>query len=77
MDSANSGDDLSTGERLRIQHDITFAGKLCYHATQRLFETGGAHAILRNAPLQRFTRDVDAAFHSGVLNWDPNGKAHG
>jgi 3-hydroxy-9,10-secoandrosta-1,3,5(10)-triene-9,17-dione monooxygenase len=77
IDSANSGDDLSTGERLRIRRDITFAGKLCHRATQRLFETGGAHAILRSAPLQRFTRDVDAAFHSGVLNWDPNGEAYG
>jgi acyl-CoA dehydrogenase-like protein len=77
IDSANSGDDLSTGERLRIRGDITFAGKLCHRATQRLFETGGAHAILRSAPLQRFTRDVDAAFHSGVLNWDPNGEACG
>ena len=77
IDSANSGDDLSTGERLRIRRDITFAGKLCHRATQRLFETGGAHAILRSAPLQRFTRDVDAALHSGVLNWDPNGEAYG
>ena len=77
MDSANSGSELSTGERLRIRRDITFAGKLCHRATQRLFETSGAHAILRSAPLQRFTRDVDAAFHSGVLNWDPNGEAYG
>jgi alkylation response protein AidB-like acyl-CoA dehydrogenase len=77
IDSANSGDELSTGERLRIRRDIVFAGKLCHRATQRLFETGGAHSILRSAPLQRFTRDVDAAFHSGVLNWDPNGEAYG
>jgi alkylation response protein AidB-like acyl-CoA dehydrogenase len=77
IDSANSGDELPIGERLRIRRDITFAGKLCHRATQRLFETGGAHAILRSAPLQRFTRDVDAAFHSGVLNWDPNGEAYG
>ena len=36
IDSANSGDDPSTGERLRIRRDITFAGKLCHRATQRL-----------------------------------------
>jgi alkylation response protein AidB-like acyl-CoA dehydrogenase len=77
IDCASSGDELPIGERLRIRRDITFAGKLCHHASRRLFETAGAHAILRCTPLQRFTRDVDAAFHSGVLNWDPNGEPYG
>jgi 3-hydroxy-9,10-secoandrosta-1,3,5(10)-triene-9,17-dione monooxygenase len=77
IDSANSGDELPIAERLRIRRDITFAGRLCYRAAHRLFETGGAHAILRSTPLQRFTRDVDAAFHSGVLNWDSNGEPYG
>jgi alkylation response protein AidB-like acyl-CoA dehydrogenase len=74
IDAAAAGDELPVAERLRIRRDITFAGRLCHRAAHLLFETGGAHAILRSTPLQRFTRDVDDAFHSGVLNWAPNGE---
>jgi alkylation response protein AidB-like acyl-CoA dehydrogenase len=74
---ANTETEIPIGERLRIRRDITFGGKLCYRAAHRLFEAGGAHAILRDQPLQRFVRDVDAAFHSGVLNWDPTGEQYG
>jgi alkylation response protein AidB-like acyl-CoA dehydrogenase len=74
---ADAGTEIPIAERLRIRRDITFGGKLCYRAAHRLFEAGGAHAILRDTPLQRFVRDVDAAFHSGVLYWDPTGEQYG
>jgi len=74
---AETESEIPIGERLRIRRDITFSGKLCYRAAHRLFEAAGAHAILRDKPLQRFVRDVDAAFHSGVLNWDPTGEQYG
>jgi acyl-CoA dehydrogenase-like protein len=70
IDAAYSGDELDWRASAHPARD-PLAGRLCYRPAHRLFETGGAHAILRSTPLQRFTRDVEAAFHSGVLNWDP------
>jgi len=50
---------------------------LCNRAARRLFDAAGAHAVKRSTPLQRFTRDIDAAVHSGVLTWDPTGEQYG
>ncbi|HUY20502.1 MAG TPA: hypothetical protein VMV15_14910 [Candidatus Binataceae bacterium] len=72
-----AGVEMSVDERLRIRRDITFGGMICNRAARRLFDAAGAHAIKRSAPLQRFTRDADAAVHSGVLTWDPTGEQYG
>jgi 3-hydroxy-9,10-secoandrosta-1,3,5(10)-triene-9,17-dione monooxygenase len=74
---AETGVEIPISERLRIRRDITFGGMLCNRAARRLFDAAGAHAIKRSVPLQRFTRDVDAAVHSGVLTWDPTGEQYG
>ncbi len=74
---AETGVEIPIDERLRIRRDITFGGMICNRAARRLFDAAGAHAIKRSIPLQRFTRDVDAAVHSGVLTWDPTGEQYG
>jgi alkylation response protein AidB-like acyl-CoA dehydrogenase len=77
IDWAEAGVEISLSERLRIRRDITFGGMICNRAARRLFDAAGAHSIRRDVPLQRFTRDVDAAVHSGVLTWDPTGEQYG
>jgi alkylation response protein AidB-like acyl-CoA dehydrogenase len=46
-------------------------------AVNRLFEAGGARAIMDAEPLQRFHRDAHAASHHAALAWDAAAEAFG
>lgn len=56
--------------RARLVRDASFTVKLCVRAVNRLFEAGGARAIMDSAPMQRLHRDVHAASHHAALGWD-------
>jgi 3-hydroxy-9,10-secoandrosta-1,3,5(10)-triene-9,17-dione monooxygenase len=43
----------------------------------RLFEGGGARAIVEADPLQRFHRDAHGASHHAALGWDVAAEAYG
>jgi 3-hydroxy-9,10-secoandrosta-1,3,5(10)-triene-9,17-dione monooxygenase len=51
--------------------------RLCVQAVNRLFEAGGARAIVDSEPLQRFHRDAHAASHHAALSWDVAAEAFG
>jgi 3-hydroxy-9,10-secoandrosta-1,3,5(10)-triene-9,17-dione monooxygenase len=57
-------------DRARYRRDKAFIARLCVQAANRLFEAGGAHAVLESNALQRFHRDVHGASHHAALQWD-------
>ena len=57
-------------DRARYRRDKAFIARLCVQAANRLFEAGGAHAVLESDALQRFHRDVHGASHHAALQWD-------
>jgi 3-hydroxy-9,10-secoandrosta-1,3,5(10)-triene-9,17-dione monooxygenase len=71
LDRAARGDGFPDLDRARYRRDKAFVVKLCVQAVNRLFEAGGAHAILAGDPLQRFHRDIHSASHHHALSWDP------
>jgi hypothetical protein len=46
-------------------------------AVNRLFEAGGARAIMESEALQRCPRDAHAASHHAALAWDVAAEAYG
>lgn len=71
IDRAARGEEFPEIDRARYRRDKGFVGRLCVRAVNRLFEAGGAQAVLASEPLQRFHRDVHAASHHVALTWDP------
>jgi alkylation response protein AidB-like acyl-CoA dehydrogenase len=51
--------------------------RLCVQAVDRLFEAGGARAIVESDPLQRFHRDAHGASHHAALAWDAAAESFG
>lgn len=70
LDTAERGGALTEMDRARYRRDKAFVTKLCVQAVNRLFEVGGARAVLESDPMQRFHRDVHAASHHAALGWD-------
>jgi 3-hydroxy-9,10-secoandrosta-1,3,5(10)-triene-9,17-dione monooxygenase len=64
-------------DRARYRRDKAFVARLCVQAVNRLFEGGGARAIVDSEPLQRFHRDAHAASHHAALGWDVAAEAYG
>jgi 3-hydroxy-9,10-secoandrosta-1,3,5(10)-triene-9,17-dione monooxygenase len=67
---AASGETFTELDRARYRRDKAFVTRLCVQAVNRLFEAGGARAIVDGEPLQRFHRDAHAASHHAALAWD-------
>jgi alkylation response protein AidB-like acyl-CoA dehydrogenase len=55
----------------------TWFARLCVQAVDRLFEAGGARAIVESDPLQRFHRDAHGASHHAALAWDAAAESFG
>jgi alkylation response protein AidB-like acyl-CoA dehydrogenase len=70
LDKAARGDEFTEGDRARYRRDKAFVAKLSVQAVNRLFEAGGARAVLESEPMQRFHRDAHAASHHAALSWD-------
>jgi alkylation response protein AidB-like acyl-CoA dehydrogenase len=70
LDKAARGDEFTDGDRARYRRDKAFVAKLSVQAVNRLFEAGGARAVLESEPMQRFHRDAHAASHHAALSWD-------
>jgi 3-hydroxy-9,10-secoandrosta-1,3,5(10)-triene-9,17-dione monooxygenase len=70
LDEAARGDEFTDGDRARYRRDKAFVAKLSVQAVNRLFEAGGARAVLESEPMQRFHRDAHAASHHAALSWD-------
>jgi 3-hydroxy-9,10-secoandrosta-1,3,5(10)-triene-9,17-dione monooxygenase len=77
LDRAAAGEAFTDLDRARYRRDRAFLARLCVRAVNRLFEAGGARAILESEPLQRFHRDAHAASHHASLAWDPAAEAYG
>jgi alkylation response protein AidB-like acyl-CoA dehydrogenase len=77
LERAAAGDSFTELERARFRRDKAFVARLCVQAVDRLFEAGGAHAVLDSDPLQRFHRDAHAASHHAALGWDAAAEAYG
>jgi alkylation response protein AidB-like acyl-CoA dehydrogenase len=72
-----AGGEIPLTERARMRRDIAFAVRTSVHAANRLFEAAGAHAIYEGSPIQRLTRDVNAASHSLAITWDVPAENYG
>jgi 3-hydroxy-9,10-secoandrosta-1,3,5(10)-triene-9,17-dione monooxygenase len=70
LDKAARGDAFTDADRARYRRDKAFVAKLSVQAVNRLFEAGGARAVLASEPLQRFHRDAHGASHHAALGWD-------
>jgi 3-hydroxy-9,10-secoandrosta-1,3,5(10)-triene-9,17-dione monooxygenase len=70
LDKAGRGEEFTPLERARYRRDKAFLARLCVRAVDRLFEAGGARAVLESDPLQRFHRDAHGASHHAALAWD-------
>jgi 3-hydroxy-9,10-secoandrosta-1,3,5(10)-triene-9,17-dione monooxygenase len=70
LDRASHGDAFTHLDRARYRRDKAFVARLCVRAVDRLFEGGGARAILDADPIQRCHRDVHGASHHAALSWD-------
>jgi 3-hydroxy-9,10-secoandrosta-1,3,5(10)-triene-9,17-dione monooxygenase len=70
LDKAARGGEFTLLDRARYRRDKAFLTRLCVRAVDRLFEAGGARAVLESDPLQRFHRDVHGAAHHAALVWD-------
>ncbi len=70
LDKATRGEEFTLLDRARYRRDKAFLARLCVRAVDRLFEAGGARAVLESDPLQRFHRDVHGASHHAALAWD-------
>ena len=70
LDKAARGEPVTDADRARYRRDKAFVAKLSVQAVNRLFEAGGARAVLASDPLQRFHRDAHGAAHHAALGWD-------
>jgi 3-hydroxy-9,10-secoandrosta-1,3,5(10)-triene-9,17-dione monooxygenase len=77
LDRAAAGDAFTELDRARYRRDKAFVSRLCVQAVNRLFEAGGARAIVDGEPLQRFHRDAHGASHHAALAWDVAAEAFG
>jgi 3-hydroxy-9,10-secoandrosta-1,3,5(10)-triene-9,17-dione monooxygenase len=77
LDKAARGEPFTDADRARYRRDKAFVAKLSVQAVNRLFEAGGARAVLASEPLQRFHRDAHAASHHAALGWDVAAEQYG
>lgn len=70
LDKAAREAEFTAMDRARYRRDKAFVAKLCLGAVNRLFEAGGARAVLDAEPIQRFHRDAHGAAHHQSLGWD-------
>ena len=77
IDRAAAGETFSDADRARYRRDKAFLTRLCVQAVNRLFEAGGARAIVDADPLQRFHRDAHAVSHHANLAWDAAAEGFG
>jgi 3-hydroxy-9,10-secoandrosta-1,3,5(10)-triene-9,17-dione monooxygenase len=74
---AAAGETFTELDRARYRRDKAFVARLCVQAVDRLFEGGGARAVVEPDPLQRFHRDAHGASHHAALGWDVAAEAYG
>jgi 3-hydroxy-9,10-secoandrosta-1,3,5(10)-triene-9,17-dione monooxygenase len=77
LDRAAAGPEFTELDRARYRRDKAFVTRLCVQAVNRLFEAGGAGAIVDSQALQRFHRDAHAASHHAALGWDVAAEPYG
>jgi 3-hydroxy-9,10-secoandrosta-1,3,5(10)-triene-9,17-dione monooxygenase len=77
LERAAAGEAFTELDRARYRRDKAFVTRLCVRSVDRLFEAGGARAIVASDPLQRFHRDAHAASHHAALGWDAAAEAYG
>jgi 3-hydroxy-9,10-secoandrosta-1,3,5(10)-triene-9,17-dione monooxygenase len=77
LDKADAGALFTDFDRARYRRDKAFVARLCVQAVNRLFEAGGAGAVLDPDPLQRFHRDAHSASHHAALVWDAHAENFG
>ena len=77
FDKAARGEVFTELDRVRYRRDKAFLSRLCGQAVNRLFEAGGARAIVDAEPLQRFHRDAHAVSHHANLAWDAAAEGFG
>ena len=77
LDRARRGQEFTELDRARYRRDKAFVARLAVHAVNRLFEAGGARAVLESEPLQRFHRDAHGASHHAGLSWDVTAEQYG
>jgi 3-hydroxy-9,10-secoandrosta-1,3,5(10)-triene-9,17-dione monooxygenase len=77
IDRAAAAETFTEADRARYRRDKSFVARLCVQAVNRLFEAGGARAIMESEALQRFHRDAHAASHHAALSWDVAAEAYG
>ena len=70
LDKAAREETFTERDRARYRRDKAFVAKLSVAAVNRLFEAGGARAVLESEPMQRFHRDAHGASHHAALTWD-------
>lgn len=60
MQSVSGGAPLTIDERIKMRYQAALVSEKCVEAMNRLFHSGGAQAIFREHPLNRFWLDINA-----------------
>ncbi|MES2563251.1 MAG: acyl-CoA dehydrogenase family protein [Pseudomonadota bacterium] len=70
MAAAEASRILNAQEKVRLRRDGAYAARLCTHAVDLLFESGGGEFLYEDNPMQRAFRDAHAAQSHYALAWD-------
>ncbi|MFI9818289.1 acyl-CoA dehydrogenase family protein [Saccharothrix variisporea] len=77
QEHADAGRSAEAGERAQVRAHGAFAIQLAREAVEALFDASGASALLKDAPIQRFQRDLRAFSLHGLLLLSTNLEVHG
>ncbi|MEZ6023790.1 MAG: acyl-CoA dehydrogenase family protein [Hyphomonadaceae bacterium] len=67
-----AGQPIPKPERIAIVRDRTYVARLCLNAATRLMHHVDASAVLTDAPIQRYYRDLQGMMQQIGVNWDRN-----
>ncbi|HKV53052.1 MAG TPA: hypothetical protein VJN94_00280, partial [Candidatus Binataceae bacterium] len=77
MATVSAGGALTLERRAELRYNTTRSAQLAAHAVERLFESGGGHAIFLDHPLQRRYQDIKGMMHHTAMNPNPAARLYG
>ena len=75
--AADLGQGIDQGDRLKIQRDCAYMGRLCQSAVERLVDVMGAGGLAEDNFVQLALADIRGACAHITMIWDANGVPYG
>jgi 3-hydroxy-9,10-secoandrosta-1,3,5(10)-triene-9,17-dione monooxygenase len=77
MTDASAGTPFTLQRRAELRYNTTRSAELAACAVERLFESGGGHAIFLDHPLQRRYQDIKGMMHHAAMNTNQAARLYG